>query len=151
MKTDSIRPIAICLFRNNEKILVFVDHDDVKGDGFCRPLGGGIGFGETSRDAMVREIWEELGAEVESLQLIGVLESIFTYNGQNGHEIAFVYDARFCDDSMYAKDMIEGREDNGTRFTAMWLSLDEIHSRRIRLVPNGVEGLLSSLSRPAGL
>ncbi len=151
MKTDNIRPIAICLFRNGDRILVLIGHDDVKRDDFCRPLGGGINFGETSRDALVREMREELGAEVEGLHLFDVIESIFTYNGQMGHEIAFVYDARFCNRGMYEKDSIECREDNGTRFTAMWLSLDEIHSRRIRLVPDGVEKLLLALNGCTGL
>jgi len=151
MKTDMIRPIAICLFRKNGKILVFVDHDDVKGDGFCRPLGGGIGFGETSREALIREVREELGAEIDNVQLIDVLENIFIYNGHPGHEIAFVYDADFRDKSLYKKEILEGWEDNGISFKAQWLSLDEINSRRIRLVPDGIEELLLSLSRPAGL
>lgn len=151
MKTDMIRPIAICLFRNDDRILVLVGHDDVKGDDFCRPLGGGINFGETSRDALVREMREELGAEVEGLHLVDVIESIFTHNGQMGHEIVFVYDARFCDRAMYEKGIIECREDNGARFTAMWLSLDEMHASQIRLVPDGVEKLLLAQNGCVGL
>ncbi len=146
MKSDLIRPIAICLFRKNNRLLVFLDHDDQKGDDFCRPLGGGISFGETSGEALVREIREELGAEIDNLQLLGVLENIFVYNGQPGHEIAFVYDAVLLDAALYEEEILEGWEDSGTSFTAQWLSLDEIHNRSMRLVPDGLEGLLLSLS-----
>ena len=151
MKTDSIRPIAICLFRKDDRILVFLDHDDVKGDDFCRPLGGGIGFGETSREALLREVREELEVEIEYLRLLDVLESIFIYNGQSGHEIAFVYDAVFSDKALYEKDSIECREDNGLPFSARWITLEQIHNRSIRLVPEGLEELLLSPNLPGGL
>jgi ADP-ribose pyrophosphatase YjhB (NUDIX family) len=78
MDKTGIRPIVLCLFRDGDRILVSEAYDSAKGDYYCRPLGGGIEFGEHSRDAMLREIQEEIGAEVESLELIGVLESIFT-------------------------------------------------------------------------
>lgn len=38
-----------------------------------RPLGGGIEFGETAADAVVREFGEELDANVRPLHRVGVL------------------------------------------------------------------------------
>lgn len=70
---SSIRPIAICLFYSSGKILVGQGFDHVKGTCFCRPLGGGIEFGETSRETIVREIREEIDADVINLRLIGVI------------------------------------------------------------------------------
>jgi 8-oxo-dGTP pyrophosphatase MutT (NUDIX family) len=90
MDTTRIRPIAVCLFRNENRILVSEGFDTVKQYYYYRPLGGGIEYGESSREAIVREIQEELGARVENLQLLGVLENIFVYEGQLGHEIVFV-------------------------------------------------------------
>jgi 8-oxo-dGTP pyrophosphatase MutT (NUDIX family) len=55
-KKPKIRAIAICFFRRGDRILVHEDMDSVKGSAFARPLGGGIDFGETSQDAMAREI-----------------------------------------------------------------------------------------------
>ena len=55
-KTQRIRPTSICLFRNGAKILVSECFDSEKQDYFCRPLGGGIEFGESSQEAMLREI-----------------------------------------------------------------------------------------------
>ena len=98
-KPNAIRVIAICLFRRDDQILVFAGFDRVKGTAYYRPLGGGVDAGETSAQALVREMQEELGAEVTDLQLVGVLESIFTVDERAGHEIVFVYDGRFVDES----------------------------------------------------
>jgi len=40
-----IRPIAICAFLRNNRILVAEGFDPVKDETFYRPLGGGIEFG----------------------------------------------------------------------------------------------------------
>jgi ADP-ribose pyrophosphatase YjhB (NUDIX family) len=76
MDTTRIRPIAVCLFRHDNRILVSEGFDTVKQDYYYRPLGGGIEYGEMSSDALVREIREELDAEIENVRLLGVLENI---------------------------------------------------------------------------
>jgi hypothetical protein len=43
---NQIRPIALCVFHNNNRILVFEGYDKAKDEIFYRPLGGGIEFGE---------------------------------------------------------------------------------------------------------
>ncbi|WP_460164643.1 NUDIX domain-containing protein [Pseudomonas sp. S2_F03] len=53
-------------------------------------------FGETSAQAIVREVQEELGLAITDVRLLGTLENIFTYAGRPGHEIVQVYDARVC-------------------------------------------------------
>jgi len=79
MDTTRIRPIAVCLFRHENRILVSEGFDTVKQDYYYRPLGGGIEYGEPSREAVAREIREELGAEIENIRLLDVLENIFVY------------------------------------------------------------------------
>ena len=44
-KAPFIRVIAICLFRHDDRILVFEGFDEVKGTHFYRPLGGGVDVG----------------------------------------------------------------------------------------------------------
>ena len=146
MDRSRIRPIVICLFRRGKRILVSEAHDSTKNDRYCRPIGGGVEFGEHSRDAMLREIQEELGtSDVKNLKLVGVLESIFHYEGGAGHEIVFVYDAEFCDERIYEKNEVEGYESGiDTRFTANWRSPEELEQMQIRLVPEGLVELLSA-------
>jgi ADP-ribose pyrophosphatase YjhB (NUDIX family) len=144
MKTKSIRPISLCLFRNGNRILVSTHCDAVKQDSFCRPLGGGIEFGESSREAMIREVREEIGLDIENLQLLSVLENVFSLEGQPRHEIVFIYDAEFKDKSLYEMQGIDCYEDSiDAKFQAKWLSLEEIKADNIRLVPEELEDLLT--------
>jgi ADP-ribose pyrophosphatase YjhB (NUDIX family) len=144
MDKEHIRPIVICLFRNGNRILVSEAYDSSKGDYFCRPLGGGIEFGEHSRDAMLREIREEIDAEVKNLEMVGVLENIFIYEGEQGHEVVFVYDAEFVDESLYERNEIHGYESGiDANFVAKWKSVEEIKQSKVRLVPETLIGLLA--------
>ena len=141
MKPKFIRVIAICVFYHDEQILVFEDFDSVKNKPFYRPLGGGIEPGETSQAAVVREIKEEIGFKVMNLRLLGVLESLFTCEGEPGHEIVFVYDGEFADRFVYDQPRFNGKEHDGTPISAVWRridSFDEYH----RLVPEGLTALL---------
>ena len=56
---SAVRPIALCLFRHGSKVLVSDEVDPVSGERFHRPLGGGIEYGESSEEAVIREIREE--------------------------------------------------------------------------------------------
>lgn len=141
MKKKRMRAIAICLFRHQGRVLVSQGFDEVKQEVFFRPLGGGIDFCETSQDAIVREIQEELGAEITEVQLVGVLESIFLYRGEPGHEIVFVYDARFVDASLYDQETLAVQEGKH-QFTATWRSLEQMIGPGRRLVPEALAALL---------
>lgn len=139
MTPHRIRPIAICLFRDGHRILVSDGVDPGTGSPYCRPLGGGIEFGERAQDAIVRETREELGAEIREIRLLGVLENLFTLDGQEGHEIVFVFDARFVDESLYALAALPFREAGWASGKARWL---DVTQERGRLVPEGLTSLL---------
>lgn len=62
--------------------------------GYHRLIGGSVELGETHRDAIVREVQEELSAEIEGLTYLAVIENIFRINGEVGHEIVFLYSGR---------------------------------------------------------
>jgi ADP-ribose pyrophosphatase YjhB (NUDIX family) len=138
---SSIRPIALGLIRRREQILVFEGRDDVKGETYYRPLGGGVEFGERSEDALVREFREELDAEIKVGERLGVLENVFAWRGNPGHEIAFIYGAEFVDSGLYAKDEMKILDDPAT---ARWVDLRDFRDGSKILYPNGLIELLSS-------
>lgn len=152
--TPYVRTIALCVFSNHGKILVTRLYDPSRDLVFYRPTGGGIEFGERAEVALAREIREELGAEIKEPELIDVLENIFVYDDKRGHEIIFVFDARFADESLYSRDRLEGHEDNPVvappgeeqsgpnAYTAEWVSLDYFESAAEPLYPDGLLELL---------
>jgi 8-oxo-dGTP pyrophosphatase MutT (NUDIX family) len=139
-----IRPIAICVIRRDDLLLVFEGHDPVKPETFYRPLGGGIDFGEPGRDAVAREMREELGAEISNVRYLGTLENIFTFEGQPKHEIVLVYQADLVDESFYAPEQRVAHEDDGTPFQVMWKRLADFDRGRLILYPDGLLSLLLS-------
>jgi 8-oxo-dGTP pyrophosphatase MutT (NUDIX family) len=148
MKKNRIRPLAICVFRNNGRILVAEGYDPVKGQTFYRPLGGAIEFGERSQDTVQRELMEEIGARVEDLQYLGTLENIFIFNGEAGHEIVMVYDGVLTESGLYEQAEVEGREaDADESFKAVWKSLDEFGEGKSILYPTGLLELLRVTSQ----
>lgn len=140
---NQIRPLAICLFSHDDKILVSEEHDPVKGEIFYRPLGGGIEFGERSTDTIHRELMEEIGAEVKDLIYLGTLEKIFSFNGTPGHEIVQVYDGVLVESGLYERAVISGHEaDVNLSMKVVWKNVDEFGPGKSILYPEGLLELL---------
>ena len=143
MKKNKIRPLAICVFRNNNRILVAEGYDPVKRQTFYRPLGGGIEFGEKSENTVRRELMEEINAEVGEVWYLGTLENIFVFNGTPGHEIVQVYDGVLKESGLYDQTVIVGKEaEIDQSFTAVWMSLDQFGEGKAILYPTGLLEML---------
>jgi len=138
-----IRPLAICIFSHNNKILVSEEHDPSKGETFYRPLGGGIEFGEHSTETIHRELMEEIGAQVKDLVYLGTLENIYIFNKIPGHEIVQVYDGVLIESGLYEQAVILGHEaDVNLPMKVIWKSLDEFGPGKSILYPDGLFELL---------
>jgi ADP-ribose pyrophosphatase YjhB (NUDIX family) len=141
MKEGIIRPLALVVFRKGDLILAQEGADPATGKLFYRPLGGGIEVGERAADAAVREIGEELHAEITNLRFLGVLENIFTFRGEPGHEIIFQYLADLVHPEKYDQPRLE-IDENGEVQYAAWVSLTAIQNGEITLYPQGLLELI---------
>jgi 8-oxo-dGTP pyrophosphatase MutT (NUDIX family) len=138
----NIRAKSVCVFRYQGKVLLAESFDPAKNEKYLSPVGGGIDFGEKSVDAAIREVKEELGAEVDQLKLLGVVESLFVFNSQEGHEIVFIYEAKFKDSCFYQSHVLPGIESNGHTFEARWYDLSSIKTSKIPIYPKGIIEIL---------
>ena len=98
----------------------------------CRPKagdytylpGGHVEFGETSREALVREMKEETGLAATAGELLGVVESQFMQHGKRHCEISLVY-RMTIDPAPDAEKPVKARED---WIAFEWRPLDALDS-----------------------
>ena len=137
----AIRPLAIGLIRREGEILVMAVKDDRGGIKGWRPPGGGIEFGESAEQTVVRELMEELGESAVCRDRVCVLENIFVHEGHPGHEVVFVFDVEFSEPSAYANERY-AYVDQGISNEVVWRSVREFSAGTETLFP---EGLLEHL------
>ena len=99
--------------------------------------GGHIEFGETGREALVREVKEELGTDSTAGEFLGVVENSFDQHGKRHCEINLVYRLDL------ASDAAESQED---WISFEWCDLAELP--KANLLPREMGDLLKALVRP---
>jgi 8-oxo-dGTP diphosphatase len=85
---DVVLNIRVALIINTNKGVIFEKH---KESDYYFLVGGRIKAGESSEEALKREVFEELGIEINNFTLKSVIENFFVFDTQNVHEICFVY------------------------------------------------------------
>ncbi len=79
-----------CIFKYDNKVLIEIRKDRV---GNSVIPGGRIRIGESSKEALKREIMEEMNICLDDAKIkyYGTLENFFEFDGKKFHEIFFVY------------------------------------------------------------
>ncbi|MCV0403521.1 MAG: NUDIX domain-containing protein [Chloroflexi bacterium] len=142
-----IRVIAIGVVREGSRLLCLEGWDPSEPEPFYRPIGGGVHPSERGRDALEREFREELGAEIASAALVGVLENLFTFNGEPGHEVVLVFDVELADPSLLGVESLNGIESNGQPYVTRWIEVEDARRQDVTLYPEGLLELLEGSRR----
>ena len=142
--TPQIRTLAVAVCMDGDRVLVERGRDHVAGQSYYRAIGGGVEFGERAAEAVAREWREELGLTLTELHPLGVLESLFTYEGRPGHEIVFAYRARILEADAYAQHAFTSVDPSGLRHEAVWVPLDALRRGAVPLFPDGLTALLDA-------
>ena len=85
-----IETIARGVCVSNGKVLLCLPKDR----SYSYLPGGHIEFGETGREALVREMKEETGLDATAGDLLGVVESSFVQKGEKHCEINLIYEMK---------------------------------------------------------
>jgi len=136
----SIRNISVGLPIKDGHVLALEGRDESKGLAFLRAIGGGIEFGERAEDALRREFMEELGVRLDAVDLLGVRENLFEYEGRRGHEIAHIFAVESAELDAVALHAELKILDEGS--AVRWIPIDDIRGGIRPLFPAGAPELL---------
>jgi ADP-ribose pyrophosphatase YjhB (NUDIX family) len=103
-------------------------------DDFWSLPGGRVEMLEPARDALEREMLEELDVEIQVERLVWVVENFFEYDSKPYHELAFYFLMKFprgC--HLYNKHEPFLIDDEGVRFIFKWYPISKL--KDIRLYP----------------
>ncbi len=87
MKMPKLRAEVMILNENHSKVLVQCDLRET----FYRFPGGSIEFGETAKEAIMRELMEEYDLKIDVQELAVVNEHIFEWNNEKGHHCTLIH------------------------------------------------------------
>ena len=113
----------------NNKIML----NRLKNDDFWTFVGGKVTFGESSERAIIREYFEETGANVAVERLAACVENFFAFKSRQWHEILFFYVLK---DENGELDIFEGEraiKDNSDGIYK-WFDLAELDKIKIQPV-----------------
>lgn len=99
------------IFKYNSSVLLEIPKQD--GGNSVIP-GGRIKIGESSLDAICREMKEELGFIIDKKKVVQkrTIESFFKFNDINVHEIFFVYEYIMNDDDFSLLQKVQENQDS---------------------------------------
>lgn len=91
--------------------------------------GGHIEFGETGRQALVREVKEELGITSETGLFLGAVENSFLQHGKPHAEINLVYELKIGSDG--ASDGLPPLKSQEDWIEFEWYALDQLEAANL--------------------
>ena len=121
--------VSAIFIRDNKLLVNKYDENS-----YCLP-GGYVEIGETSMEAMLRELKEELNLDFDIINFAGVMENFFTnLKGQKTHGLDFYYYVKLKNDNDFQLidyNRIEIDKGNIVQHQFSWIELDKLMSSKI--------------------
>jgi len=118
------------VIKNNKILIVEMDNNGF----YCLP-GGYVDIGETTEEAIKREMKEEYGKEIVVQKYLGMVENYFvTKSLRRMHEISCYYLVDFEDPNFVQEDvsLIENDNDHIVRLDFKWVDINQLDNYDIR-------------------
>lgn len=131
MKMPKLRAEVMILNENHSKVLVQCDLRET----FYRFPGGSIEFGETAKEAIMRELMEEYDLKIDVQELAVVNEHIFEWNNEKGHHCTLIHWG-----TVKERVTNEIRHKEYEDIILIWKSIEELKEK-----PTYPEGIVSYL------
>lgn len=129
------------VIKKGDKILV---HHTIGSEHFTLP-GGRVKEGESSIEAIKREIKEELNIETEYIRAVSIIENFFEMKGKQYHEILMTHELKFKEEEIYNKESYEPAEiDKKDKLEFFWIKVKDIE--QMNFVPNAMKEILKNES-----
>ena len=96
----------------------------------------------TLPDPIIREVDEELGAKLVDLVHVAVVENIFPFNGQLGHEVVALYSGRLIPTPGEEGGLLT--ESDGSTVPVVWRPFDDAELT-VPLYPSAARAWLSTV------
>ena len=110
-----------------------------------RPPGGGLENGETPEQAVRRELLEELGITLTSIQALGAIDHVWFWKGREVRERAWIFLASSTADPRLDRgETPELIEADGQRVKTLWRAFDEADRSLAPLCPPNLAEFISS-------
>ncbi|WEV44705.1 NUDIX domain-containing protein [Streptococcaceae bacterium ESL0687] len=93
-------------------------------------MGGRIKFGESSQEALQREVLEESGQVLKNFQLMALVEN-FYQNASNYHELLFIYSCQI--------EILDNYESEEEFMKLKWISKEEMAQVKPKILLNLID------------
>ena len=104
--------------------------------------GGRVKTLESSSEALIREIKEEMGIDINEyeVEMISIIENFFEFENEKVHELFLVYRMKIEEDDMRFKNNMKNMDSVASYYE--WVSKEDI--KNIRLLPTVLEDAMNS-------
>lgn len=119
------------IIRNGTKVLLHKGIEEKRG---TLP-GGRVMAGERTDEALIRELKEEIGADIKIIKERSFIENFFNFEKKQKdyHELLMTYEAEFIDKDFYKKDKIEAKEEHKKgKLEFIWKEIEDLNEENFK-------------------